>query len=265
MSSFNTAALDPIFWLHHANIDRLWELWRRQDATHTDPIEGLWLTGAPFTFHDSDRSPVTITASQMVDIQSPLLNYDYEGLPARVGAALGAAPSIGVAMRESRPIPEMVGASSTRITLGGQPSIVSLTASAPQGPAASPPGGAAATHSVHLVLENVKALDYPVESYGVYVNVREGDRAEDHPELLAGILPGFGLVEASRPDNEHGGGSGLNHSFDITPIVEDLASRSLWNPAELRVSFVPVRSEGDRVPGTETAPVQVGRVSLYYS
>jgi tyrosinase len=27
MSSFDTAARDPIFWLHHANIDRLWEAW----------------------------------------------------------------------------------------------------------------------------------------------------------------------------------------------------------------------------------------------
>ena len=27
MSAFATAAQDPIFWLHHANIDRLWEAW----------------------------------------------------------------------------------------------------------------------------------------------------------------------------------------------------------------------------------------------
>ena len=27
MGSFYTAGLDPLFWLHHANIDRLWEVW----------------------------------------------------------------------------------------------------------------------------------------------------------------------------------------------------------------------------------------------
>ena len=27
MGSFFTAGLDPIFWCHHANIDRLWEVW----------------------------------------------------------------------------------------------------------------------------------------------------------------------------------------------------------------------------------------------
>src|SRR5262249_17982276 len=27
MASTTTAALDPIFWLHHANVDRLWQVW----------------------------------------------------------------------------------------------------------------------------------------------------------------------------------------------------------------------------------------------
>ena len=27
MGSFDTAGLDPIFWLHHANIDRIWQIW----------------------------------------------------------------------------------------------------------------------------------------------------------------------------------------------------------------------------------------------
>ena len=37
MSDPDTAGLDPIFWLHHANIDRLWEVWRQNPATHVDP------------------------------------------------------------------------------------------------------------------------------------------------------------------------------------------------------------------------------------
>jgi tyrosinase len=32
MGAFPKAARDPIFWLHHANIDRLWESWRRADS-----------------------------------------------------------------------------------------------------------------------------------------------------------------------------------------------------------------------------------------
>ena len=37
MGGFNTAALDPIFWVHHANVDRLWTVWRKRDDAHLDP------------------------------------------------------------------------------------------------------------------------------------------------------------------------------------------------------------------------------------
>jgi Common central domain of tyrosinase len=37
MGGFNFAARDPIFWLHHANIDRLWKRWRDQGGGRTDP------------------------------------------------------------------------------------------------------------------------------------------------------------------------------------------------------------------------------------
>ena len=34
-----SAGLDPIFWLHHANIDRLWEVWNKSSPSHTDPTD----------------------------------------------------------------------------------------------------------------------------------------------------------------------------------------------------------------------------------
>lgn len=33
-----TAALDPIFWLHHANVDRLWEIWMKNKETMGMPL-----------------------------------------------------------------------------------------------------------------------------------------------------------------------------------------------------------------------------------
>ena len=51
MARFETAALDPIFWLHHANIDRLWEVWL--GLGHVNPPNGTWL-GTSFLFYDAD-------------------------------------------------------------------------------------------------------------------------------------------------------------------------------------------------------------------
>jgi tyrosinase len=42
MSDPDKAALDPIFWLHHANIDRLWAAW-----TKGVPNEKWWLHQRP--------------------------------------------------------------------------------------------------------------------------------------------------------------------------------------------------------------------------
>ena len=51
MNDPNTAARDPIFWLHHANIDRLWVVWRARNAAHVDPTDAWrrrrWAFGNP--------------------------------------------------------------------------------------------------------------------------------------------------------------------------------------------------------------------------
>ena len=53
MSAFDTAALDPIFWLHHANIDRLWSVWLKRSATNSNPTDGAWLKQS-FQLHDAN-------------------------------------------------------------------------------------------------------------------------------------------------------------------------------------------------------------------
>jgi hypothetical protein len=49
MGAVRTAARDPIFWLHHANIDRHWVLWLRQGGGRMNP-GGAW-AATQFTFH----------------------------------------------------------------------------------------------------------------------------------------------------------------------------------------------------------------------
>ena len=270
MSAFDTAALDPIFWLHHANIDRLWELWRRQSTSHTDPAQALWRSGVTFFFHDEHGTQVTVKSQQMVDLADPFLDYEYQGMPPKPAPVarplIPAGPKLGITMTQRQTIPEMVGATSGSITLGSEPGTAHLTIAAPAGPAAGHMIGAIAApeRTVHLVLENVQAPAYPIETYQVYVNLPENANPEEQQDLKAGILPRFGIVEASQSDNEHGG-AGVNLSYDITKIVKTLESRNAWDPAQLRVAFIPVRTPGDREGDPAIVQVRVGRVSLYLS
>ncbi|OHX19209.1 tyrosinase family protein [Chromobacterium sphagni] len=76
MGAPDTAALDPIFWLHHANIDRLWEVWRHQG--NSNPTDPSWLTGVKFFFHNAAGQPVTYSPQDVVDTIASPWHYQYD-------------------------------------------------------------------------------------------------------------------------------------------------------------------------------------------
>ncbi|MER9243374.1 tyrosinase family protein [Mesorhizobium sp. M0633] len=51
--------LDPIFWLHHCNIDRIWAEWQAVGNTSGDPNNTY-----PDSFYDADGKPVSDTTSK---------------------------------------------------------------------------------------------------------------------------------------------------------------------------------------------------------
>src|SRR5262249_11460120 len=57
MNSAETAAQDPIFWLHHANVDRLWTVWLSMGGGRKNPSKRDWLTRT-FTFYDENGNKV---------------------------------------------------------------------------------------------------------------------------------------------------------------------------------------------------------------
>ena len=82
MGEVELAARDPVFWLHHTNIDRLWERWLSLGHGRSNPTgtQGhVWLTQA-FDFFDADQdSFVTITGADVLHVTSQL-GYTYDSL-----------------------------------------------------------------------------------------------------------------------------------------------------------------------------------------
>lgn len=108
-----TAAQDPIFWLHHANIDRYWNVWLKQGGGRADPVGNATWKNATFTFFRENGTQVQMTACDILNA-SAQLNYTYqnEALPQVTQSCLKILfPPILVDKRVLRipiPDPEMV-------------------------------------------------------------------------------------------------------------------------------------------------------------
>ncbi|HVG23649.1 MAG TPA: tyrosinase family protein [Thermoanaerobaculia bacterium] len=260
MGTFETAGLDPIFWLHHANIDRLWDVWRKRPSGHVDPTDTDWLDRVKFPFHDADGRPVTKTSRGVSD--SAALGYVYEDIsdPLR-----GALEGVSFDEEEESPmpsrIPEMIGASNAPVPLTAGRTATEVPLTAPTGPGAGleSVGGAAEPARVIVAFENVTG-EGVAQNFAVYVN-----------GTFAGILPTFGVPEASGATEKHPGG-GLEYRFDVTEIVQQTGA----DPRTMRVEFVPEQQEPEPEPQPEAEDAglesmqprrggtfEIGRVSVY--
>jgi hypothetical protein len=120
----NCAAQDPIFWLHHSNIDRLWSEWIASGNGRANPTDPAWLSNQVFTFFDETGTEVTMTSQDVLNTVTQL-SYDYEPQPATFAAAVP--PEAPVSQPPTPPpTPTMVAASEGGIQLTTQRTDVSV-------------------------------------------------------------------------------------------------------------------------------------------
>jgi tyrosinase len=267
MGAFNTAGLDPIFWLHHANIDRLWQVWLNRDPSHRNPTSLQWLSRIAFPFYDAAQQIRTLRCADVVDPAT--LNYTYDDVSDPLPAPRRAAErGMEGPMADTVP-PELVGATDRSVQVGNTPIRIRVpmpaqasardrraATIAATAPADAASRGPAAEPRVLLQLENLTAGGR-ANSYDVYVNIPQGADPTAYPERFAGRLDLFGVAEASRASAQHPG-SGLTYTLDISDIYQQLATAADWDPENIHVSLAPVRQ-------WEGATVTVGRVSVFFN
>jgi polyphenol oxidase len=83
MGNLGYSARDPLFYAHHANIDKLWSRWNA--LGRLNPAQAQFLT-MRWTFYDEYGSPVSISAADVLDHRQNL-RYAYED-KARIVAPL---------------------------------------------------------------------------------------------------------------------------------------------------------------------------------
>jgi tyrosinase len=275
------AAQDPIFWLHHSNIDRVWALWNNEGKTN--PTDATWL-GQRFEFFDASGAAVGRTCAEVLDTVANL-GYTYDRLerdPAAAGAGAARPRVVAASVRgagsdmpsQAPQQAEIVGASEQPVRLVGAAEHVPVAIDRRASDAARARAASDAPPHVLLHLDDIEAEQNPGSVYAVYVNLPPGADDEQRAAHHAGNLSFFGIEHANRPPrDEHP--HGLRLSMDITELAQRLREQGEWSDDQLQVSLLPV---GVRpAPGATAAeavsteerhddlPVTVGRVSVSYA
>jgi tyrosinase len=266
MSAFGTAALDPIFWLHHCNLDRLWAVWTRGPVeghpAGTNPTASAWLT-RKFPFFDRRGATVRKRVEEVLDIEGQL-GYTYSNLPEPAPGGPRVA-ELAPRRRTDMPPPELVAATEQPLTLAGATVRARLTMSAPTGPAAQADDGDGDERSSYLTLDDIEGKQNPGLLYGVFVNMPE-DAALDHRSpYYAGTMSLFG-IEASASDEDDDDADAphaLRYAFDVSPIVARLKEENRWASDHVDVTITPIEAADSAIDAYDIPAVQVGRVCLY--
>ncbi|MGI0072227.1 MAG: tyrosinase family protein [Nitrosotalea sp.] len=59
MANIPTAPADPIFWLHHANVDRIWDSWQKNNPNQNPNLVGADAIMDPWQFNETDTRSTT--------------------------------------------------------------------------------------------------------------------------------------------------------------------------------------------------------------
>ncbi len=78
MGVLATAAQDPVFFAHHTNIDRLWDVWLQSPTSDGNYTDSNWLNH-PFNFYDENGNWIYITvADVLAQEEQDNLRYTYQ-------------------------------------------------------------------------------------------------------------------------------------------------------------------------------------------
>ncbi len=249
MSDPNLAARDPIFWLHHANIDRLWKRWLAQGGGRRNPTSGPWATTV-FSFVDETGAIVRLTGADVVD-SAGQLGYRYDDEPGAVVAAGGAESESMVPPAPSRVL-AATPAAEARLRLGGRDTTLVLTPRVEGGPESALAPGRPAVLSFDDI-----AYRRPVGVYyEVYLNRPTSAPADPEGPYYAGNLAFFALGHKG-PE----GVSGARLTLDARVVLADQMRLGLWRGGEVKVDLHPVGVETTEAESV-VPTVTIGQIRL---
>lgn len=241
MGAVPWAAADPVFWVHHCNVDRIWASWNRLGGSN--PADAGFLDKT-FVFADGDGDRSEARVGDVVSLPAPA--YDaYLARPA--GSLPFQSGSGGYEERNPSALLETNDAGlDGAIALGGEPATVSLSAGLGRGPAPFASGAPWKRPGAQVILaiEGRTAARFVPTAYDIYLHGGGGALRAGSPAHV-GQLHFFGLeMEHEHMQDMHRHGDSGPAGRDVSFVLrsDTRAHLARLDPNELAVTFVPIRA-----------------------
>ncbi len=242
MGNVPWAANDPVFWVHHSNIDRLWASWNKNGGVNPG---GSWMDHA-FVFADGTGTRVSAKVGDFTDIGVLKYTYDrFEPAPPGFSPQKGTMPDTSTLLAVVR----------GRVALGAKPVRGRLE---PTAVGAAPPTSIAArvaalapNRRVYLVVRGRRADVAPGVLYQVYLDLPENAASADAAAHLVGTINFFDAVK--HPGHDAPASTARFVSFDITDVAKALHAKQQLTDAPT-VTVVPL---GDPADGANASVEEV--------
>lgn len=257
-----TAARDPIFWLHHANIERLWRRWLL-DPTHKNPTGDTTWMDQSFSFFDENGDPKSVKVRQFLETEPQnLVDYAYDDDPTEVHVMASKKKS-----PTQKPVDLVAKADPSQLALGRAPAVVTAQLKPPAEKVFAEVFRAeyavTDTASVILSLSGLQYKKEPGGVYRVYLNLPPDTPEEARDLYHIGNLSFFGTRgHEGKRDKEHQEGSDIDFEFDATKVVRALNKIRRWKNDQMTVTFI---GDPSVTPKDRTVVVPFKRLSLYVS
>jgi len=246
--------LDPIFWLHHCNIDRVWDHWNRLGRANTSNV--LW-RNFPFNNQFSVPSgnttaPYNVAVSGLLNIQQ--LGYRYV-IPIYLPSQLLVARKIidlsklVQISKVAAPAPAKINAALGVNVQLNAPQVATLKKIRPLMPTGAAKGlGAAPVAASDRILAFIRDVEPPANGNAeVRVFVNHPDPGPDTSPQDRHYVGSFTFFGAAGDHAGHGGGQ--TFLFDLTETVRRLSITDTSVTNDIKVQLVPVPMPG--VPSTD--------------